>query len=72
MIARNLKKDHMCTEFLGSVDRHLRGDHVPHSTAPRSPRHAALLVLADASLPRPRALHGTPITALSSAFNDRF
>jgi len=31
-----------------------------------------LLVLAGMSLPRPRALPGTPITALASAFNYRF
>jgi hypothetical protein len=37
-----------------------------------SPRHAALLVLAGMSLPRPHALPGTPITALASAFNCRF
>jgi hypothetical protein len=36
------------------------------------PRHAALLFLAGMSLLRPRALPGTPITALASAFNYRF
>jgi hypothetical protein len=51
---------------------HLLGDSATHSPAPRSPRHAALLVLAGMSLPRPRALPDTPITALASAFNCRF
>jgi hypothetical protein len=50
----------------------LSGDLAAHSPAPRSPRHAALPVLAGASLPRPRAWPATPITALASAFNDRF
>jgi hypothetical protein len=53
-------------------DVHLLGDHATCSPAPRSPRHAALLILAGMSLPRPRALPGTPITALASAFNYRF
>jgi hypothetical protein len=34
--------------------------------------HAALLVLAGMSPPRPRALPGTPTTALGSASNYRF
>jgi len=42
------------------------------SPAPRLARHAALLVFADMSPLRPRALPGTPITALTSAFNCRF
>jgi hypothetical protein len=50
----------------------LLGDNATHSPAPRSPRHAALLVLAGMSLPRPRALPGTPITALASAYYYRF
>jgi len=50
----------------------LSGKNATRSPAPRLPRHAALLVLADMSLPRPRALPGTPITALASAFNYRF
>jgi hypothetical protein len=51
---------------------HLLGNSATHSPAPRSPRHAALFVLAGMSLPRPRALPGTPITALASASNCRF
>jgi hypothetical protein len=51
---------------------HLLGDSATRSPAPRSPRHAALLVLAGMSLPRPHALPGTPITALASASNYRF
>jgi hypothetical protein len=53
-------------------DVHLLGDSATHSPAPRSPCHAALLVLAGMSLPRPRALPGTPITALASASSYRF
>ncbi len=37
--------------------------------APRSPRHAALLVLAHKGAQRPHALPGTTITAPSGAFN---
>jgi hypothetical protein len=51
---------------------HLLGDSATHSPAPRSARHAALLVLAGMSLPRPHALPGTPITALASAYYCRF
>jgi hypothetical protein len=51
---------------------HLLGDSARYWPAPRSPRHAALLVLAGMSLPRPRALPGMPITALASASNCRF
>jgi hypothetical protein len=36
------------------------------------PRHAALLVLAGMSLPRPRALPDAPIMALASAYYYRF
>jgi len=50
---------------------HLLGDIAMHPPAPRSPRHAALLVLAGTSLRRPRALLGTPITALAGASNYR-
>ena len=51
---------------------HLRGDSATHSPAPRSPRHAALLLLAGSSPLRRRALPDTPITALASASNCRF
>jgi hypothetical protein len=51
---------------------HLLGDTATHSPAPRSAHHAALLVLAGMSLPRPHALPGAPITAPVSAFNCRF
>jgi len=51
---------------------HHLGESATHSPAPRSTRHAALLVLAGMSLPRPLVLPGTPITALASAFNCRF
>ncbi|MDO5694015.1 MAG: hypothetical protein Q4G70_16305 [Pseudomonadota bacterium] len=62
----------MSTDFR-SFDRvHLLGERAMHPIAPRWPRHAALLVLAGTSLPRPRALPGTPIKARSSASNCRF
>jgi hypothetical protein len=51
---------------------HLSGDNAMRPPAPRSPRHAALLVLAGISPPRPRVLPGTPITALAGASNYRF
>jgi hypothetical protein len=51
---------------------HLLGNSARHSPAPRSPHHAALLVLAGMSLLRPHALPGTPITALASAYYYRF
>jgi hypothetical protein len=62
----------MDIDICGFDGVHLLGDSATHSPAPRSPRHAALLVLAGMSLPRPRALPGTPITALASAFNYGF
>jgi hypothetical protein len=51
---------------------HLLGDSAMHSPVPRSPHHAALLVLAGMSLPRPRALPSTPIAAPASAYYYRF
>jgi hypothetical protein len=51
---------------------HHLGEIAMRPPAPRSTRHAALLVLAGMSLPRPRALPGTPITALAGASNYRF
>ncbi|TXH31766.1 MAG: hypothetical protein E6Q94_07445 [Burkholderiaceae bacterium] len=54
------------------VGGHLLGDSATHSPAPRSTRHAALLLLAGSSPLRRLALPGTPITALASAFNCRF
>jgi len=51
---------------------HLWGEHATHSPAPRSARHAALLLLAGSSPLRRRALRDTPITALASASNYRF
>ncbi|MDR0458553.1 MAG: hypothetical protein LBH10_05955 [Burkholderiaceae bacterium] len=51
---------------------HLQSEAAMRPPAPRSPRHAALLVLAGMSLPRPRVLPGTPIPALAGAFNYRF
>jgi hypothetical protein len=62
----------MNTGFFSFDHVHLMGDNATHSPAPRSPRHAALLVLAGISPLRPRALPGTPITALASAFNCGF
>jgi hypothetical protein len=47
------------------------GDGAMHPPAPRSTRHAALLVPAHASALPPRVLPDTPITALAGAFNCR-
>ncbi|MDR1967401.1 MAG: hypothetical protein LBQ32_01735 [Burkholderiaceae bacterium] len=57
----------MGVDSLHFDDVHLLGDSATHS-----PHHAALLILAGMSLPRPHALPGTPITALASASNYRF
>jgi len=62
----------MSIDLCNFDNAHLLGNRATHSPAPRSPRHAALLVLAGISPLRPRALPGTPITALASAFNCRF
>jgi hypothetical protein len=44
---------------------HLLGDGATHPPAPRSPRHAALFVLAGMSLPRPRPGRARPSQRLS-------
>jgi len=62
----------MAIDLCSFDEAHLLGESATHSPAPRSPRHAALLVLAGMSLLHPRVLPGTPITALASAFNCRF
>jgi len=62
----------MDIELCGFAYVHLLGNNATHSPAPRSPRHAALLVLAGMSPLRPRALPGTPITALARASNHGF
>ncbi len=51
---------------------HLFGESAMHPSAPRWTRHAALLVLAHRSAPRPHALPGTPIRARSGASNCRW
>ena len=67
----------MCLDF-GCFDGvHLLGENATHPPAPRSPRHAALLLLAHKGALRRHArgaapLPGTPITALTGAFNCRF
>ncbi|MDO5692879.1 MAG: hypothetical protein Q4G70_10420 [Pseudomonadota bacterium] len=58
--------------FHGFDHIHLLGERAMHPIAPRWTCHAALLVLAGTSLPRPRVLPGTPITARSGASNCRF
>jgi hypothetical protein len=62
----------MDIDVFGLDHPRLLGESATHLPAPRSARHAALLVLAGMSLLRPRALPGTPITALASASNCRF
>jgi hypothetical protein len=62
----------MNTEIFDFDQSHHLGESAMHPPAPRSTRHAALLVLAGSSPLRPRALPGTPITALAGASNYRF
>jgi len=62
----------MSTTVFDFEPSHLLGENAMHPPAPRSTRHAALLVLAGISPPRPRALPDAPITALAGAFNCRF
>jgi hypothetical protein len=72
LTARHLQEGRMTIDFGCFADAHRRGSSATRPPAPRSPRHAALLVLAGISLPRPPALPATPITALAGAFNCRF
>jgi hypothetical protein len=52
---------------------HVLGDIAMRPPAPRSPRHAALQILAIApAIAAVYALPGTPITALAGASNCRF
>ena len=53
----------MNTKHPGHDGTHHVGESATHPIAPRWTRHAALLVLAHRSAPRPRALPGTPIGA---------
>jgi hypothetical protein len=62
----------MKSTFQGFDGVHLMGERAMHPSAPRSGRHAALLLLAGRSPLRRHALPGTPITALSGASNYRF
>ncbi|MDR1994079.1 hypothetical protein [Azonexus sp.] len=62
----------MNTDFHDFGGCHTIGEVATRSPAPCSPRHAALLLLAGVSLLRRRALPGTTITALTSAFNCGF
>ncbi|MDO5693306.1 MAG: hypothetical protein Q4G70_12680 [Pseudomonadota bacterium] len=63
----------MSADFHGFDHIHLLGARAMHLIAPRwLAAQAALLVLAGTSLPRPRVLPGTPITARSGASNCRF
>jgi len=62
----------MRIEFHRFVDAHRLGERATRPPALRSTRHAALLVLAGMSLPRPRALPGPPGAALAGASNYRF
>jgi hypothetical protein len=62
----------MAIDFFSFDEAHRLGENATHSSAPRSTRHAALLVLAGGSPLRPLALPDAPITALASASNCRF
>jgi len=59
----------MSIDSLSCSTAHQPGESATHLPAPRSPRHAALLLLAGISPPRRRASPGTPIEALASASN---
>jgi len=72
LTAYNLQENRVDIDVRDFDHLHLLGESATHSPAPRLTRHAALLVLAGMSLPRPRALPGTPITALASVFNCGF
>jgi hypothetical protein len=62
----------MAVEELTIFAHHLGGKSAMHLSAPRSTRHAALLLLAHKSALRRLALPGTPITALPGAPNCGF
>jgi len=51
---------------------HPLGENATRRPVPRSPRHAALPILAGMGLLRLRALPDTAITALADVFNRRF
>ncbi|MDO5692961.1 MAG: hypothetical protein Q4G70_10865 [Pseudomonadota bacterium] len=60
----------MSIDFHSFDHIHLLGERAMHPIAPRWPCHAALLVLAGTSLPRPRALQDTRSGAI--AYRDEF
>jgi len=62
----------MNTQGCSFLVLHLLGEDATRRPALRSPRHAALLILAGISLLRLRALPDTAITALANVFNCRF
>jgi hypothetical protein len=62
----------MNSDIRGFDNAHPLDDSATSLPVPRSSRHAALLGLPGISPPRPRALPGTPITALARTFNYRF
>jgi len=62
----------MNTEICPFLEFHPLGENATRRPVPRSPRHAALLILAGMSLLRLRALPDTTSTALADVFNCRF
>jgi len=72
LTAGNLQENRVGIDIRDFDYVHLLGGSATRSPVPRSTHHAALLVLAGTSLRRPRALPGTPIAALASAFNYSF
>ena len=62
----------MPVDLLGLFTVHRVGESAMRLPAPRSTRHAALLLLAHRSALRRHALPGTPITALPGASNCGF
>jgi len=73
LTARYFHENRMDIDVHGLDYVHLLGGSARHGPAPRLvSAHAALLVLAGISTPRPRVLLGTPVTALANAFNHGF
>jgi hypothetical protein len=72
LTACNFQESRMNIDLCSFDHTHWLSNSATRLPAPRSPRYAALFVLAGISPLRPRALLDTPITALASAFNCRF
>jgi hypothetical protein len=69
LVELGAEKSRMKSDFVPLGDVHLLGENAMHPPAPRSTRHAALLLLAHRCALHRRALPGMPITALTGASN---